>query len=570
MPDDLKPYEPPSFTNRVIRFCLENKLVVGLIVLATVIAGVITAPFDWKISWLDRSPVATDAIPDIGENQQIVFTDWPGRSPQDVQDQVTYPLTVALLGMPGVKTIRSSSMFGFSSIYVIFEENIDFYWSRSRILEKLNSLPAGTLPPGVMPMLGPDATALGQIYWYTLEGQDENGQPTGGWNLQELRSIQDWYVRYALTTAGGISEVASVGGFVKEYQIDVDPDAMRAHKIKLDDVIKAVKMANLDVGASTIEVNRVEYIIRGIGFIKTLKDVENAVVAVNENVPLYVKNVARVALGPALRTGVLDKEGTEAVGGVVVVRYMENPLAAIDNVRKKIAEISPGLPSKALIDFRKVSTREIERFAGEHGFEAYDDGKLNQPGWTAWLKKTTADQRPEWVKLSQVAIVPFYDRTGLIHETLGTLNAALRDEILVTIIVIVIMVMHLRSSILISGLLPVATLMCFIGMKIMHVDANIVALSGIAIAIGTLVDMGIVICENILKHLDEADPNENRLEVVYRAASEVGGAVVTACASTIISLCRCLRCRGRKARCSSRSPSPRPSPSRHRSSWPSR
>jgi Cu(I)/Ag(I) efflux system membrane protein CusA/SilA len=477
-----------KWLNRVILFFLENKLVVTLFVIGILIWGVMVAPFDWDVGGLPRDPVPVDAIPDIGENQQIVFTKWMGRSPQDVEDQVSYPLTVSLLGVPGVKTVRSYSMFGFSSIYVIFKEGVDFYWSRSRILEKLNSLPAGTLPDNVQPTLGPDATALGQIFWYTLEGRDEEGKPTGGWDLHELRSIQDWYVRYALLSADGISEVASVGGFVQEYQVDVDPDAMRAYNVTLDEVFNAVKMSNLDVGARTIEINKVEYVIRGLGFVKHIRDIENSVIKVNDNVPIYIKNIGNVILGPALRRGALDKEGAEAVGGVVVVRYGDNPLAAIKNVKKKIAEISPGLPKKTLPDGR----------------------------------------------VSQVKIVPFYDRTGLINETLGTLNTALTEEILVTIIVVILMLMNLRSSLLISGLLPLAVLMSFIAMKLFKVDANIVALSGIAIAIGTMVDMGIVIVENILGHLDRAKPEENRLQVVFRAASEVGGAVLTAVSTTVV------------------------------------
>ncbi|MBW2221463.1 MAG: efflux RND transporter permease subunit, partial [Deltaproteobacteria bacterium] len=482
----------PSNTNlidRIIRFCLENKLVVFLITLLFVGWGVMVAPFDWDLGGLPRNPVPVDAIPDIGENQQIVFTEWMGRSPQDVEDQISYPLTVALLGVPGVRTIRSYSFFGFSSIYIIFEDEIDFYWSRSRVLEKMSSLPTGTLPEGVQPALGPDATALGQIFWYTLEGQDEEGNPTGGWDLHELRTIQDWYVRYAFLSAKGISEVASVGGFVQEYQIDVDPDAMRAYKIKLDEVFMAVKLSNIDVGARSIEVNKVEYFIRGLGFIKSLQDIEYTAIKVTDNVPIYVKDIARVTLGPALRRGALDKEGAEVVCGVTVVRYGYNPLAAIKNLKKKIDEITPGLPRKTL-----------------------PDGTI-----------------------SQVKIVPFYDRSGLIYETLGTLNNALTDEMLVTIIVILVMVMHLSSSLLISGLLPLAVLMCFVAMKTFGVDANIVALSGIAIAIGTIVDMGIVVCENILKHLDTADPKEDRLEVIFRATSEVGSAVLTAIATTIVS-----------------------------------
>ncbi len=475
--------------SKLIRFCLENKLVVGLFVILILGGGIYVAPFDWEFRELPRDPVPVDAIPDIGENQQIVFTGWMGRSPQDVEDQITYPLTVSLLGIPGVKTVRSYSFFGFSSIYIIFEEDVDFYWSRSRVLEKLNSLPGGTLPEGVQPALGPDATALGQIFWYTLEGRDEKGNPAGGWDLDELRTIQDWYVRYGLLSAKGVSEVASVGGFVKEYQIDVDPDAMRAYKVGLGDIFKAVKASNIDVGARTIEINKVEYVIRGLGFFKTISDIEMTVVKVNENVPIYIKDLANVSYGPALRRGALDKGGAEAVGGVVVVRYGYNPLDAIKNVKKKIEEISPGLPKKTL-----------------------SDGTV-----------------------SQVRIVPFYDRTGLIYETLGTLSTALTEEILVTIIVVIVLVLHLRSSVLISALLPLAILMCFIAMKVFRVDANVVALSGIAIAIGTMVDMGIIICENILKHLDEAGPDDNKLEVVFKAASEVGSAVLTAVSTTVVS-----------------------------------
>lgn len=482
-------YPKTSILDRVIRYCLENKLVVILVMLVIIAWGIIVAPFDWQIPGLQRDPVPVDAIPDIGENQQIVFTEWMGRSPQDVEDQITYPLTVSLLGIPGVKTIRSYSFFGFSSIYVIFKDDVEFYWSRSRVLEKLNSLPSGTLPDGVQPALGPDATALGQVFWYTLEGRDEEGNPTGGWDLHELRSIQDWTVRYALQSADGVSEVASVGGYIQEYQIDVNPDAMRAHNVKLDEVFNAVRNSNVDVGAKTIEINKVEYVIRGLGFIESIDDIRKTVVRQTENVPLRVEDVATVSLGPALRRGALDKGGAEVVGGVVVVRYGENPLATIKNVKAKIEQIAPGLPKKTLKD-----------------------------GST-----------------SQVTIVPFYDRTGLIYETLGTLNTALVDEILVTIIVVIIMVMHFRSSLLISGLLPLTVLMTFIAMKLFKVDANIVALSGIAIAIGTIVDMGIVICENILKHLDSAHPRENKLEVIFRASSEVGSAVLTAIATTVVS-----------------------------------
>ncbi|MFB0514992.1 MAG: efflux RND transporter permease subunit [Candidatus Neomarinimicrobiota bacterium] len=478
-----------SLIDRIIKASLENKLVVGLALVAVVAWGLMVAPFDWEIPGISRAPVPVDAIPDIGENQQIVFTEWMGQSPQDVEDQITYPLTVALLGIPEVKTVRSYSFFGFSSIYIIFKEKAEFYWTRSRILEKLNTLPAGTLPQGVKPTLGPDATALGQVFWYTLEGRDADGNPTGGWDLHELRSIQDWYVRYGLQSADGVAEVASIGGFIKEYQIDVDPVAMRQHGVQLADIVNAVRNANIDAGARTIEVNNVEYVIRGLGFIESLEDIDYTVVKAVDNVPLYVKDVANVTLGPALRRGALDKEGAEAVGGVVVVRYGENPLATIKNVKEKIKELSRGLPQKTLPDGR----------------------------------------------LSQVTIVPFYDRTGLIHETLGTLNHALRDEILITIIVILLMVMHLKTSVLITSLLPLTVLMVFVGMKLFGVDANIVALSGIAIAIGTIVDMGIVVSENMLRHLDEAGEGDDKLELLFRAASEVGGAVLTAVSTTVVS-----------------------------------
>jgi len=451
--------------------------------------GIMVAPFDWDTDYLPRDPVPVDAIPDIGENQQIVFTEWPGRSPQDIEDQITYPLTTALLGLPQVKTIRSYSMFGFSSIYIIFKEEPEFYWTRSRILEKLSSLPPSTLPQGVAPQLGPDATGLGQVFWYTLEGYTPDGTPSGGWDLDELRSTQDWYVRYALQGVDGVAEVASIGGFVKEYQVDIDPDALRAYGITLQEVFEAVRGGNIDVGARTIEINAAEYIIRGLGFIESLDDLRKSVITQRDNVPITLNQIAEIQFGPALRRGALDKAGAEAVGGVVVARFGENPLAVIQRVKAKIAEISPGLPTKTL-----------------------EDGTV-----------------------SQLKVVPFYDRTGLIYETLGTLEEAVSLEILVTIIVVIVMVMHLRSALLISGVLPLAVLFSFIGMKLFGVDANVVALSGIAIAIGTIVDMGVVMIENILKHLDAASKDENRLEVVYRASREVGGAVVTAVLTTIIS-----------------------------------
>jgi len=479
--------------NKIIRFFLENKLVTVLLLVSLIAWGLVTSPFGWDTGILPSDPVPVDAIPDIGENQQIVYTEWPGRSPQDIEDQVSYPLTTALLGIPGVKTIRSNSIFGVSSIYLIFDEGIEFYWSRSRILEKLNSLPAGTLPDGVTPALGPDATALGQVYWYTLEGRDSLGKPAGGWDPQELRSVQDFYVKYALTSAKGVSEVASIGGYIKEYQIDIDPNAMKAAGVSIAQIIGAVKKSNLDIGARTIEYNRAEYLIRALGYVKSLSDLEESVVSVKNNIPIRLKDVAKVQFGPATRRGGLDKGGSDAVGGVVVARYGANPLEVINNVKEKITEIDKGLPSKKLAD-----------------------------GTT-----------------SKVSIIPFYDRSGLIHETLGTLEEALSLEILISIIVVLILVFNLRASFLISSLLPIGVLMTFIAMRKFGVDANIVALSGIAIAIGVMVDVGVVFTENIIRHTglpqNVGAKGKKLMEVIYTATTEVAPAVITAIATTVIS-----------------------------------
>lgn len=477
--------------NKIIKYFLENKLVTVLLLIGLVLWGIVTAPFNWNVDFLPRDPVPVDAIPDIGENQQIVFTEWMGRSPQDVEDQITYPLTTALLGLPGVKSVRSTSMFGLSFVAIIFDEGVEYYWSRTRVLEKLNSLSADMLPEGVSPALGPDATALGQVYWYTLEGRDPEGNPAGGWDAHELRTIQDFQIRYALTSAEGVSEVASIGGFVKEYQVDLDPVAMKAHDVSMMMVMEAIKNSNLDIGANTVEMNLVEYYVRGLGYVKNLQDIEQAVVKVTNNIPLRIRDIAKVNIGPAPRghSGFLDKGGAEAVGGVVIARYGDNPLKTIRNVKDKIEEISPGLPSKTL-----------------------DDGTV-----------------------SKVTVIPFYDRTELINETLGTLNEAISLQILITIIVIMIMVFHLRASLMISALLPLAVLMCFIMMRYLNVDANIVALSGIAIAIGTMVDLGIILSENILRHNEEAPPEQDMLTTVYKATAEVSSAIITAVSTTIVS-----------------------------------
>jgi len=460
---------------------------------ALIVWGISAAPFNWGGGLIPRDPVPVDAIPDIGENQQIVYTEWPGRSPQDIEDQISYPLTTALLGIPGVKTIRSNSIFGLSSIYLIFEDDVEFYWSRTRVLEKLNSLPSNLLPKEISPALGPDATALGQVFWYTLEGRDTLGNPAGGWDPQELRTIQDFQVGYSLTSVKGVSEVGTIGGFVKEYQVDIDPNAMKANNVTVAQIMKAVNKSNLDIGARTLEFNKVEYLIRGLGYIETIEDLEESVIISNDNVPIRIKDVAKVSFGPATRRGGLDKGGAEAVGGSVVARYGANPLEVIDRIKAKIKEIEAGLPSKVLADGT----------------------------------------------VSRVTIVPFYDRTGLIKETLGTLEEALSLEMLIALLVVIVLVMNLRASVLITSLLPLGVLITFIMMRQFGVDANIVALSGIAIAIGVMVDVGVVFTENIIQHIELPENIGKRgkelRDVIYNGASEVASAVVTALFTTIVS-----------------------------------
>lgn len=518
---------------------LRHKLIVALLMLVLVFTGISVAPFNWDTG-TPRSPVAVDAIPNLGENQQIVFTEWPGRSPQDVDDQVSYPLSVALMGVPGVKDVRTLSMFGFSSIAVIFDEDIEFYWSRSRLLEKLSSLPAGTLPTDVQPTLGPDATGLGQVYWYTIEGRDPQGNPAGGWDLDELRSVQDWYLRYALLAAEGISEVASIGGYVREYQVDVNPDALRNYDVSLEQVMNAVRESNLDVGARTTEINRVEYLVRGVGFIRSLEDIEQAVVRLGpDNTPIRVADVATVGFGPGERRGALDVAGAEAVGGVVTVREGYNPLAAIQGVKKRIEEISAGLPARALVDWQQVSREQVQTFADEQGLPPFASATLgfndvNQEAWLNWLNEHPQEEWPEWMTLSQLEVVPFYDRSELIQETLGTLGDALTQQLLVTAAVVLVLLLHLRSALTIAMMLPVAVLMTFIGMRVLGVEANIVALAGIAIAIGTIVDMGIIVTDNILR-LRKDNPREDLSTVVARGTREVAPAVMTAIATTVIS-----------------------------------
>jgi len=480
--------------DRIIEVCLKNRF----LVISTFILIIV-----WGI--LSVKNTAIDAIPDIGELQVVVFADWPGRSPKDVEDQVVYPLTTRLLGTPGAKVIRSSSGFGIGMIYLLFKEEVDYYWARIRVLERLNFATAG-LPEGVMVSLGPDATALGQIFWYAVENgyycpnhpqesYDKPGKcPIDGkklivsqYDLSQLRSIQDWYVRYQLNSVPGVSEVGSVGGYVKQYQIDVDPNKLLAYDVRLMDVLTAVKRSNIDIGAKVFEEGGLEFIVRGVGFIKKIEDIENIVISSHKGIPVYIKNIGEVILGPDFRRGALDKEGNEVTGGVVVMRYGENPLKVIEGIKKKLEELKVGLP----------------------------------PG---------------------VRIVPFYDRTGLIKRSINTLRDALITEILITIFVIVLFLLHFWGSMIISVVLPIGVLISFILMRIKGVEANIMSLGGIAIAIGVMVDSGCVLVENIYRRISEKRkernldklPEEERLDVCIKAAQEVGKPVLFALLTTII------------------------------------
>ncbi|MEO0143262.1 MAG: efflux RND transporter permease subunit, partial [candidate division WOR-3 bacterium] len=445
--------------NRFISWCLNNRFLVLLATFIIVIFG---------IQAIRNIPV--DAIPDIGENQQIVFVDWPGRDALTIENQITYPLSTRLQGIPGVKTIRASSEFGFSMVYVVFKDNIDFYWARTRLIEKLQEA-SKILPEGVVPTLGPDATGLGQVYWYTVEGD--------GYTLAQLRSIQDFYIKYQLQSVEGVAEVASVGGFVKQYQIDVDPNKLATYGIKFSDVFNAVKSSNIDVGAKVIERGGMEYIIRGVGFIHSIEDLKNIGIKSENGTPILLKDIARIQIGPEFRRGALDKGGKEVVGGVVIVRFKENPLKVIKRIKEKIKEIAPGLP----------------------------------PG---------------------VKIIPFYDRTELVHRVINTLSDTLIQEIIFCIVVVLLLLGHLRSAVVISLGLPVAVIISFIIMYFLKIDSNIMSLGGIAIAIGTLVDAGIVMTENIHRHA-VLYKEKSRIDLILDAAKEVAPAIVTGILSTIIS-----------------------------------
>ena len=447
--------------NRIIEWSLRNRFLVFCGVALLISFG---------IRAVYRTPV--DAIPDLSENQVVVFADWPGRSPQEVEDQVTYPLSVNLQGLAGVKTVRANSMFGFSLVTIIFDDKIDNYFARSRVLERLNYL-GDVLPVGVEPKLGPDATGLGWVYQYYLD-VDPKLAPDGGYDLGRLRVIQDWFVRYQLNAVPGVAEVASVGGFVRQYQIEVSSLRMRAMNVTLQMVMDAVKQSNLNVGGKVIEENGMEFVVRGIGLVNSNADLENIVLTQSSGTAVYLKDVATVQVGGDFRRGALDIDGHEAVGGIVVMRTGENAMQVIRDVKAKIAQISSSLP----------------------------------PG---------------------VSIKSFYDRSGLIDRTLDTLKHALTEEAILVTIVIIIFLFHFRSILIVTLPLPLSILFSFILMNRFGITSNIMSLSGIAIAIGVLVDAGIVMAENAIRHCELAEKIKGRrlnkaesLQVTLEAAQQVG------------------------------------------------
>ncbi len=411
---------------KIIEYSVRNPFVV--------IAGAL-ALAGWGVYSLINTPI--DAIPDLSENQVIVFADWPGRSPREVEDQVTYPLSVNLQGLAGVKAIRATSEFGFSMINIIFEDGVDFYFARQRVLERL-SIAETFLPAGVSPYLAPDATALGQIFWYTVEGD--------GQDLGRLRAIQDWFVRYQLYSVPGVAEVASVGGFPIEYQIDVDPNKLRAYNVTLGELFSAVERSNSSVGGRIIQKSNSEYLVRSTGWIRSLEDVELIVIKAVDGTPIYVSNVAIVQFGSAMRRASLEKNGNEVVGGVVLMRYGENPLEVTKRIKAKIEQLQHGLPEG-------------------------------------------------------VRIVPFYERTHLIERAIETVSHVLLEEMVVASIAILLVLWHFRSALIVCIILPMAALFAFILMRALNIPSNIMSLSGIAISIGVIVDSSIVMVENATHHL---------------------------------------------------------------------
>jgi Cu(I)/Ag(I) efflux system membrane protein CusA/SilA len=450
---------------KIIEFCARNRIIVLMIFALVIAAGL------WAVY---TTPV--DAIPDLSDNQVIVFTEYAGRSPQVVEDQVTYPLAVNLQGLPMVKVVRASSAFGYSMIYVIFDDKADIYWARTRVLERLNYA-ASLLPPGVTPTLGPDGTGVGHVFWYTIEGK--------GYNLEQLRTLQDWFVRYQLNTVPGVAEVASIGGYVRDYEIDLNPNKLWAYHIKIRDIMNAVKRSNNEVGGRLMEQADAEYLIRGTGYVKSRSDLENIVVGSDMNgTPIYVKNLGTVQLGGDIRRGLLDLNGNgEAVGGIIVMRYGENAKDVIDRVKEKIDALSKGLP----------------------------------PG---------------------VKIVVRYDRSDLIERAIHTLKHALTEESVVVSLVVIVFLLHFPSALVIILTLPIAVLISFITMRLLGVTSNIMSLGGIAIAIGVLVDAGVIMVENCYRHLSEMPPEERkekRLQVVIASAKQVGRAIFFSLSIIILS-----------------------------------
>jgi copper/silver efflux system protein len=427
---------------QVIEFSLRHRLLI--VAACAALAG-------WGWWAVTRTPI--DAIPDLSDNQVIVFTDWTGHSPQEVEDQVTYPLTVNLQGLPGVRVVRSQSAFGFSMIYVVLDDDVDLYFARTRVLERLN-LVARSLPAGALPTLGPDATGVGHVFWYTVES------PTH--SLRELRSLQDWFIRYQLNAVPGVAEVASVGGTVQQYQIDIDPNRLKTYGLSLSAVVSAVRSSNLNVGGNVIESSGAWLIVRGVGLVQSVDDLKRIVVKASGGVPVYVEQVATVRVGDAFRVASLVKGTQEAVGGVVVARIGTNTNAVIRAVTARIAEIQPGLP----------------------------------PG---------------------VRIVPFYDRSGLIERAVGTLRTALIEEILLVTVAHVIFLMHLRSILIVTIPLPLAVLASFLGMYYAGISSNIMSLAGIAIAIGVLVDAGIVVTENAFRFVEQRGIDSRDRRAVWQA-----------------------------------------------------
>ncbi len=433
---------------RLIEWSLKNRFLVlcGSLLLVA-----------WGVKSVYRTPV--DAIPDLSENQVIVFADWMGRSPQEVEDQVTYPLSVNLQGLAGVKTVRATSMFGFSLVTVIFEDKVDNYFARSRVLERLNLL-TSQMPAGVIPQLGPDATGLGWIYQYYLDVEPTKAPNGQGYDLGQLRALQDFFVRYQLQGVGGVAEVGSVGGFVRQYQIEVSSTRMRALGVSLQDVMMAVGANNLNVGGKTIEENGMEFVVRGVGLVKQVSDLEGIVLMEKNGTPIYLRDVASVEIGGDFRRGALDVDGREVVGGIVVMRTGENAMEVIRRVKEKIAQLSPSLP----------------------------------PG---------------------VTIRSFYDRSDLIARTIATLKHALIEEVILVTLAHVIFLFHFRSILIVTIPLPASILVSFILMEQFGISSNIMSLSGIAIAIGVLVDAGIVMTENVIRHCEEAERAKG--EVISRS-----------------------------------------------------